>query len=52
MDNIAKWLCSKVQETSKLPLVSIIMPVHDRESLVGKAISSVLSQSYEGLNSL
>jgi glycosyltransferase involved in cell wall biosynthesis len=31
------------------PLVSVILPTHDRAALVGRAISSVLGQTYENL---
>jgi len=30
-----------------LPLVSIVMPTHDRATLIGEAITSVLEQTYE-----
>lgn len=47
MDKISRLLSSKVAEAVDLPLVSIIMPVHNRESLINRAITSVLSQTYE-----
>src|ERR1044071_393086 len=32
-----------------VPLVSVILPVYNREALVGRAIESVLAQSYRPL---
>ncbi|MBE6140583.1 MAG: glycosyltransferase [Firmicutes bacterium] len=46
MDNISKYLIKKVQESTEKPLVSIIMPVFNREDVVFDAINSVLNQSY------
>lgn len=44
MDNIAKYLMDRVNESSKL--VSIIMPVYNRVNIVEMAIDSVLNQTY------
>lgn len=46
MDCIADNLCSIVQKSNVKPLVSVIMPVYNRENVVRNAINSVLSQSY------
>ncbi len=47
MDNISKYLIKKVHDSPKKPLVSIIMPVFNREDVVFDAINSVLNQSYD-----
>ncbi|MEE3419043.1 MAG: glycosyltransferase, partial [Methanosphaera sp.] len=44
MNNIAKYLLYQVNE---MPLVSIIMPVYNRENYISNAINSVLNQSYK-----
>lgn len=44
MNNIAKYLMNQVNNEE---LVSIIMPVYNREDLIGNAINSVLEQSYK-----
>ena len=46
MDNIAENLISKVNESEFKPLVSIIMPVFNREDIALDAINSVLNQTY------
>lgn len=46
MNNIAKYLTEQVNEK---PLVSVIMPVYNREDLISNAIESVLNQSYKNL---
>ncbi len=46
MDNVSRWLRTKGTEANRLSLVSVIMPVHNRENLISQAITSVLSQSY------
>ncbi|WP_407423345.1 glycosyltransferase [Methanobrevibacter sp.] len=45
MDNIAKYLMKNA--SSNKDLVSIVMPVYNRESIVKKSIHSVLNQTYE-----
>lgn len=47
MDHVARWLCRKQGACDKTPLVSVIMPMRDRASVVGDAVRSVLEQSYE-----
>ncbi|RAP53530.1 MAG: hypothetical protein BZ138_00620 [Methanosphaera sp. rholeuAM270] len=46
MDNIVDYLMDKVDEN---PLVSVIMPVYNREELIENAIDSVLNQSYKNI---
>lgn len=46
MDNIAKYLISKVDKSPEKPFVSIIMPVFNRKEVVLNAINSVLGQTY------
>lgn len=46
MNNIARYLTEQITES---PLVSVIMPVYNREDLISNAISSVLNQSYGNL---
>jgi glycosyltransferase involved in cell wall biosynthesis len=46
------WTASESHEEPahagpELPLVSIVMPTHDRATLIGEAITSVLEQTYE-----
>jgi len=50
MDKVAHWLCLKQEECSERPLVSVIMPMLDREKVVGDAVRSVLAQSYENFD--
>lgn len=47
MDNISKYLMNNVDLTEDLPLISVIMPVYNREDIVLSAVNSVLNQSYE-----
>lgn len=47
MDNITKYLINNVRTATVKPLVSIIMPVFNRENVVFDAINSVLNQTYE-----
>jgi glycosyltransferase involved in cell wall biosynthesis len=49
MDNVARWLCQKLNDCKHPPLVSIIMPMRDRAHVVGEAIDSVLAQTYQNL---
>lgn len=46
MDNITKYLISKVNKLTYKPFVSIIMPVFNREEVVLNAVNSVLNQTY------
>jgi len=46
MDNIARYLAVAAARAPAPPLVSVIMPVHNRADLVGEAIASVLAQEY------
>lgn len=46
MDNVARWLCQKMNDCKDPPLVSIIMPVRNRAHVVGEAVDSVLAQTY------
>ena len=46
MNNIAKYLCGNVNDN---PLVTVIMPVYNREDLIENAVTSVLTQSYKNL---
>ena len=46
MENIAKYLENKSVNNANKPLVSIIMPVYNREDIVETAINSILKQSY------
>lgn len=47
MDNITKYLINKVKNSKIKPLVSVIMPVFNRETVVLDAINSVLNQTYD-----
>ena len=47
MDNISDYLTNKSLNNSYMPLVSIIMPVYNRISVIKNAVKSVLNQSYE-----
>lgn len=49
MENIAKYLCNQAKKLIDKPLVSIVMPVYNREGIVDVAIKSVLAQTYENL---
>lgn len=46
MDHLAKYLKNLVSENDYHPLVSIIMPTYNRQSIIKKAIDSVLNQTY------
>lgn len=46
MENIADYLVQLTENLKAGPLVSVIMPVHNRFSTVREAIDSVLGQSY------
>ena len=52
MEWIANYLCSIVKKSDKTPLISIIMPVYNRENIVMNAVNSVLSQTYENFELL
>ena len=47
MEEVAKYLISKVDKLEKKPLISVIMPVYNRKDVVMNAIDSVLAQTYE-----
>lgn len=47
MDHLTKYLIQNTLKIKDKPLVSIIMPTHNREKVIEKAIDSVLKQSYE-----
>lgn len=49
MENIAQYLSEKAREVEESDLVSVIMPVYNREDTVQMAIDSVLNQSYQNL---
>lgn len=46
MELIANRLARRALQAESRPLVSVIMPVHDRARVVGQAIRSVLEQDY------
>ena len=46
MDGLAAVLSQEALEIKSPPLVSVIMPVYNRESVVAEAINSVLAQRY------
>lgn len=47
MENIANRLCSRTSGLSTPPLVSVIMPVYNREKILAYSIKSVLEQNYK-----
>jgi O-antigen biosynthesis protein len=49
MENIANMLVREAAALEEPPLVTVIMPVYNRAEIVGKAIASVLAQSYANL---
>ena len=49
MENITKYLTGLSQNMEQKPLVSVIMPVFNRENTVKFAVDSVLEQSYANL---
>lgn len=46
MELISKYLINNLSKLDKKPLVSVIMPVYNREEVVQEAIDSVINQSY------
>lgn len=46
MDHIAAFLARIAARLPEKPLVSVIMPVHNRAATVGESIASVLAQEY------
>ena len=46
MEQVTRWLCGKLEACKQPPLVSIIMPMRDRATVVGDAIRSVMEQTY------
>ncbi|WP_134681695.1 glycosyltransferase [Paracoccus ravus] len=46
MEKIANELCRRAKALEDPPLVSVIMPMFNRETVVGTAIASVLAQTY------
>lgn len=49
MDNVAKYLINIAEKLDDKPLVSVIMPVHNRVDTVNVAVNSVLNQSYHNI---
>lgn len=49
MDALADRLCARAAAAPRPPLVSVVMPVFNRASLVGQAIESVIAQRYPHL---
>jgi glycosyltransferase involved in cell wall biosynthesis len=49
MENIAKYLIIQSLNDATQPLVSVIMPVHNRINTVKDAVDSVLKQSYTNI---
>ena len=47
MENVADFLSSISQNCNNKPLISVIMPVYNREDVVMNAIDSVLNQTYD-----
>lgn len=47
MEEVARYLINKVEQSDRKPLISVIMPVYNRKDVVMKAIDSVLNQTYE-----
>ncbi|MFG6449383.1 glycosyltransferase [Roseateles sp. BYS180W] len=45
MENVTRSLCSRAEKSQK-PLVSVVMPMHNRQTTVAWAIQSVLDQTY------
>ncbi len=52
MELIANRLAAQALAATDRPLVSVVMPVHDREGVVGTAIRSVLAQTYDAFELL
>lgn len=46
MESITKYLENKSYQCKDKPLVSVIMPVYNREDLIKTAINSILNQTY------
>lgn len=44
--NIAETLCDNIRDVPDFPLVSIILPVYNGAALIGRAVESVLRQTY------
>ena len=49
MDVISQYLVNNLSKVDTKPLVSVIMPVYNRENIVKQAIDSVLCQSYQNI---
>lgn len=47
MEELSNFLERKALNLSDMPLVTVIMPVYNREKIVQRAISSVIQQSYQ-----
>ena len=47
MEDVANFLIKVVEESPVHPLISVIMPVYNREDVVMNAIDSVLAQTYD-----
>ncbi|WP_152389798.1 glycosyltransferase [Azotobacter salinestris] len=47
MENIANRLCKQAADLTSPPLVSVIMPVYNREKILAYSIKSVLEQNYK-----
>ena len=49
MENIARYLINISKQEKNPPLVSVIMPVHNRVKTIQDAVDSVLQQSYNNI---